>query len=120
MRAAKLGIALVWFSGSLAFSQAVNNTVDKTLTFEVASVKPAAPPVPDSRGRIMIAGPSGGPGSKDPGRIRYPFTNLRTLLTIAYDVKSYQITGPATLDSERFEINATMPPTTTKGQFQVM
>ena len=116
MRAVKLWIALFWIAGTLAFGQAV----DKSLTFDVASVKPAAPPVPDSRGRIMIAGPSGGPGSKDPGRIRYPFMNLRSLLTIAYDVKGYQIAGPATLDTERFEITATMPPTTTKEQFQVM
>ena len=89
-------------------------------TFEVASIKPASPPVPDGRGRIMIAGPSGGPGSKDPGRIRYPFINLRTLIMNAYDVKSFQIDGPAFLDTERFELNATMPPETTKEQFKVM
>jgi uncharacterized protein (TIGR03435 family) len=116
MLATKLGIAIIWFAGSLAFCQ----SVDKSLTFEVASVKPAAAPVPDGRGRIMIAGPSGGPGTKDPGRVRYPFTNLRTLLTIAYDVKTYQISGPATLDTERFEITATMPPTTAMAQFRVM
>src|SRR4051794_16095718 len=111
-----LRTALVLFASSLAYSQ----TVDKSLTFEVASVKPAAPPVPDGRGRILMAGPSGGPGSKDPGRIRYPFMSLKQLLTTAYDVKAYQITGPSTLDTERFEINATMPPDTTKEQFQVM
>ena len=95
-------------------------TVDKSLTFDVASVKPAEFPKPDGRGRIMIGGPSGGPGTKDPGRIRYPFTNLRNLITIAYDVKTFQVVGPSTLDTERFEVNATMPPNTTKEQFQVM
>jgi len=94
--------------------------VDRALTFEVASIKEAKPPTPDGSGRIFMSGPSGGPGSKDPGRIRYPFTTLRNLLMIAYDVKTFQITGPATLDSERFEINATMPPTTTMEQFRVM
>lgn len=98
-------------------------TADKpnaNLTFEVASVKPASPPVPDGRGRILIMGPSGGPGSKDPGRIRYPFSNLKNLITIAYGVKDFQVSGPAFLDSERFEVTATMPPETTKEQFQVM
>src|SRR4051794_38092776 len=109
-------LSLILLTGALAFGQ----PADKSLTFEVASVKPAPPPTPDSRGRIMMMGPSGGPGSKDPGRVRYPFTNLRSLLTIAYDVKSFQISGPSTLDTERFVITATMPSNTTKEQFQVM
>jgi uncharacterized protein (TIGR03435 family) len=100
----------------LSFGQ----TADKSLTFDVASVKPAAPPVPDGRGRILMAGPSGGPGTKDPGRIHYPFMNLRNLLMTAYDVKNFQIVGPPWLDSERFEISATMPPETTKEQFRIM
>jgi uncharacterized protein (TIGR03435 family) len=64
--------------------------------------------------------PSGGPGTKDPGRIRYPFVSLRDLLVRAYDVKAYQITGPAWLDTERYEVNATMPPDTTMEQFRTM
>lgn len=104
------------FVCALAFGQ----TADKSLTFDVASVKPAAPPVPDGRGRIMMVGPSGGPGTKDPGRIHYPFMNLRNLLMTAYDVKNFQIVGPSWLDSERFEITATMPPETTKEQFRIM
>ena len=89
-------------------------------TFEAASVKPAAMPVPGGRGRITIGMPSGGPGTKDPGRIRYPFVSLRDLLTRAYDVKAYQIAGPAWLDTERYEVNATMPPDTTMEQFRTM
>src|SRR5450432_1081407 len=95
-------------------------TLDKLLTFDAASVKPAAPPVADGRGRIMMMGPSGGPGTKDPGRIRYPFMSLKNLLMNAYDVKSFQIVGPAWLDTERFDITAVMPPETTKEQFRVM
>jgi uncharacterized protein (TIGR03435 family) len=77
-------------------------------------------PTPNGRGMIMIQPPSGGPGTKDPGRIRYPFTTLRNLMQIAYDVKPHQITGPSFLDSEHFEVTATMPPSTSKEQFQVM
>ena len=89
-------------------------------TFEAASVKPATPPVPDGQGRILMVGNTGGPGSKDPGRIHYPYMNLKGLLVNAYDVKSLQVSGPAWLDTERFDITATMPPDTTKEQFRAM
>src|SRR5215469_6838924 len=93
---------------------------DKSLTFEVASIKPAQPPKPDGQGRIFMRGPSGGPGTKDPGRIDYPFTTLKNILMAAYNMKNYQISGPSWLDTERFDITATMPPDTTKEQFQIM
>jgi uncharacterized protein (TIGR03435 family) len=109
-------IGLVLFTCCLAQSQ----TVDKSLTFEVASVKPAAPPSANGRGMIMFRPPSGGPGTKDPGRISYPFISLKNLLMNAYDVKNYQIAGPGWLDTERFDINATMPLDTTKEQFRMM
>ena len=83
-------------------------------------MKPADLPTPDGRGMIRIMPPSGGPGTADPSRIHYPYSTLRYLLFTAYNVKDFQITGPATLDSERFEITATMAPGTTKEQFRVM
>jgi uncharacterized protein (TIGR03435 family) len=46
--------------------------------------------------------------------------SLKSLLTTAYDVKNYQIEGPAWLDTERFDVNATLPPDTTKEQFRIM
>jgi uncharacterized protein (TIGR03435 family) len=101
-----------------AFAQ--TPTPDKSLTFEVASIRPAQPPTPDAQGRIFMRGPSGGPGTKDPGRINYPFMTLKSILLTAYNVKNYQVNGPSWLDSERFDITATMPPDTTKEQFQTM
>jgi uncharacterized protein (TIGR03435 family) len=89
-------------------------------TFDAASIKPAAMPTMAGRGMTRMAGPSGGPGTNDPGRVHYPFINLKTLLMNAYDVKGFQISGPAWLDSERFDIQATMPPETTKEQFRIM
>jgi uncharacterized protein (TIGR03435 family) len=89
-------------------------------TFDVASVKSAAPLVPDGRGMIRFVGPTGGPGSKDPGRIHYPYMTLKNLLMNAYNVKSHQISGPPWINSERFDVDATMPPDTTKEQFRVM
>jgi uncharacterized protein (TIGR03435 family) len=45
---------------------------------------------------------------------------MKYLLMAAYDVKVFQIAGPAWLDTERFEIDATMPSDTTQEQFRVM
>jgi uncharacterized protein (TIGR03435 family) len=99
---------------------AYGQTADASLAFDVASIKPAALPTADGRGRIMFTGPSGGPGTNDPGRIHYPYSSLRNLLVSAYNVKGFQISGPPWLDTERFEITATMPPETTKEQFRLM
>lgn len=68
----------------------------------------------------MMRGVSGGPGTKDPGRIKYPYTSLKTLVMNAYDVKNFQITGPDWLDREMFDVEATMPPETTKEQLRTM
>lgn len=110
-RAAPAGL-LLWAS-CVIYAQ----TANKLLTFDVASIKPAAVPVP---GRAMMAAPTGGPGTPDPGRIHYPFMTLKALLLNAYDVKPYQIQGPQWLDTERFDVSATMPPETTKEQFRAM
>jgi uncharacterized protein (TIGR03435 family) len=104
----------------LASCLAHGQAADKSLNFDAASVKPSEMPTPNGRGMIMMRGPSGGPGTKDPGRIKYPYTSLKTLLMNAYDVKVFQISGPGWLDSQRFDVEATMPPETTKEQFKVM
>jgi uncharacterized protein (TIGR03435 family) len=116
MLTATVRIGLMVFAGCLAYGQ----TADKPLAFDAASVKPATPPTPDGRGMIMMAGPSGGPGTKDPGRIHYPYMSLKNILMNAFDVKNFQIVGPGWLDTERFDITATMPPDTTKEQFRAM
>jgi len=104
------GIAI--FACALAFGQAAEN-----LTFEVASVKPAAPP--ESGGRMFMGG-RGGPGTPDPGRITWTNATLKILLTIAYDVKNYQVNGPAWIDTERYDIIAKVPDGATKEQVNVM
>jgi uncharacterized protein (TIGR03435 family) len=86
-------------------------------TFDVASIKPAAPPDASGRMRIMMGG---GPGTDDPGRITYSGVPLKMILTLAFNVKAYQITGPDWLDSERFDVTAKVPPGTTKEQARVM
>ena len=69
------------------------------LTFEVASVKPAAPdgPGPIRMGIQMMPG----------GGLRANNVSVRLLLTLAYDVRDFQITGgPPWLNSQLFDIQA--------------
>ncbi|MBZ5578638.1 MAG: TIGR03435 family protein [Acidobacteriia bacterium] len=88
-------------------------------TFEVASVKPAAPPNFGGRG-LVIGGRRGGPGTPDPERFSWPYASLKNILMFAYDVQPYQIAGPAWLDSQRYDLVATVPPGATKEQFHQM
>jgi len=86
--------------------------------FEAASIKPASPNLPG--GRIGAAAGVGGPGTADPGRIFYRAVSLKSLLTVAYNASGFQIAGPAWLDTELFELTATMPPDSTQEQFREM
>jgi uncharacterized protein (TIGR03435 family) len=91
------------------------------VAFEVATVKPAAPPQMGGGGRVMFSmGTRGGPGTNDPGRWTCNNCTIKMLLTQGYDVKPYQLTTPGWMDSERYEISAKVPDGTTKEQFQLM
>jgi uncharacterized protein (TIGR03435 family) len=88
-------------------------------TFDVASIKPSeapgnAPNVP------MFFGMRGGPGSNDPGRITWSHATIKSLLIEAFQVKSYQITGPEWMNSDLFDIAAKVPEGATKEQTRVM
>ena len=63
---------------------------------------------------------TGGPGTKDPGRINYSGVTLKMLLKRAYDIGPEQISGPDWLDSERYDIMATVAAGTTPEQFRLM
>lgn len=62
----------------------------------------------------------GGPGTPDAGRITYTGVTLTNVLTRAYDVKTYQVSGPDWLSSEHYDIAATIPPGATIPQFRLM
>jgi uncharacterized protein (TIGR03435 family) len=68
---------------------------------------------------MQIPRNTGGPGTDDPGRIHYPLITLKELLRRAWD-SYYEIDGPGWLDSQAVTVDATMPPNTTKAQFQEM
>ena len=70
-----------------------------SLTFEVASIKPAAPagPGPTPIGIQLMPG----------GGLRANNVTLRLLVTLAYDVRDFQISGgPPWLGSDRYDIQA--------------
>ena len=106
MRCAILSAGLVVFTCCAAFAQ----------TFEVASVKPAAP-ITGNRIMVMMRG---GPGSPDPGQITYSNVTVKNVLMTAYGVKGFQISGPGWLESERYDIVAKLPRGATKAEFMVM
>jgi uncharacterized protein (TIGR03435 family) len=62
----------------------------------------------------------GGPGTADPGRMTWSGATLQALLISAYGVKTDQISGPGWLESERYDIEAKVPPGSTRPQFILM
>ena len=97
---------LMLLAASAAFAQ----------SFEVASIKPAAPM---ESGRFMV-GISGGPETPDPVQMTFTNVSLSNLIQTAWDVKEYQISGPAWLQSVRFDISAKVPAGATKAQSKIM
>jgi len=90
-----------------AFAQSASTP----LSFEVASIKPSAPPVD---GRLMVR--LGG----DPGRLDYSNVSIKELIRQAYGVKDYQISGPDFLASTRFDVLAKLPPDTPRSKVPEM
>ena len=117
----KLGFLIALFLTGLPAAPALSAQAhDSKITFEVASVKPAGPFVPGPQNDMR-----GGPGTEDPSRFTWPYTNLGGLLMQAYGVTVDQISGPAWLNSPAggatmYAVDATIPPNTTKDQFRLM
>jgi uncharacterized protein (TIGR03435 family) len=80
--------------------------------FEVASVKPAAPVAVGYGTRSAAGG--------DPSRVTYTHASFVLLLTRAYQVMPYQITGPSWLETESYDIVAKAPDNTRREQIPRM
>jgi uncharacterized protein (TIGR03435 family) len=89
-------------------------------TFEVASVKPAAMDMAKlvaqaQSGEMPRVGPR-----VDGARAEYIFMALKDLISLAYKVKPYQITGPDWIASQRFDIIARLPEGASKDDVPMM
>jgi len=103
--------ALCFLIGTGAFGQ-------PSLEFEAASIRPAA----DQSDNILGTVTRGGPGSSDPERLTYRKVRFKVLLMKACGkVKTpFAVEGPAWMEKEAYDINATIPPGTTEEQFEQM
>ena len=106
---------LLVFAACGAFAQA-----GAKLEFEVVSIKATAPPEVNGGVIGLRVFASGGPGSQDPGMWRCENFSLRNLITFAYSLNSFQLTGPDWLQEQRFDISAKVPEGTTREQFNIM
>ena len=104
--------AILLLCASIALGQQSN----PKLTFEVASIKPAAP---QAMARLQ-GSVDGGPGTPTPGRIRFTDMPLRVLIMRAYGVQSFQVSGPSWMDGQRFDVIAKVPDGATKEDAQIM
>jgi uncharacterized protein (TIGR03435 family) len=100
LRKVTIGLALTAIA---AFAQT-------KLAFEVATIKPS-PPM--DMAKVAAALQAGGKmpigANVEFLRAEYKYLDLRSLMTLAYGVKPYQITGPDWLATEHFDIVAKMP-----------
>ena len=81
-----------------------------TKTFDVASVKPSPPLDLVKMQADMQAGKVPNFGAHVTGlRAEYNYMALKELISVAYKVKPFQVTGPAWIASQRFDIVAKMP-----------
>jgi uncharacterized protein (TIGR03435 family) len=83
--------------------------------FEVATIKPSPPMDQAKLAAAMQAGGKMPVGANiDSHRAEYLYLDLKSLLSFAYGVKPYQITGPDWMSTTRFDIVAKMPEGSTK------
>jgi uncharacterized protein (TIGR03435 family) len=85
--------------------------------FEVVSIKPSPEP---ASGQGYTVACRGGPGSNDPGIYRCTHMSLANLITDAYGIAHYQLSGPDWMRGERFEIAAKVPEGASKGDLKLM
>jgi uncharacterized protein (TIGR03435 family) len=84
--------------------------------FEVASVKPAGPLDPAK----LMSGQQRLGVTLDAARVDMRSLSLGDLIRTAYQVKAYQISGPAWMETQRYDIVAKLPEGGKRGQIPAM
>ena len=117
MRSLKIGLTLasLFFATGAAFAQSAPKT------FEVASIKPAVPIDMMKMAQAMQNGEMPKIGMHvNPGRVEFIYLDLKTLVSIAYKLKTYQVSGPDWMPNQRFDIIATFPAGATRADIPEM
>lgn len=104
--------AILFAVGVSLHAQELVKPEDPALVFEVATVKSFVMP---PRGQQMRVGTP-----TSPNRASYVGRTLKMLISEAWGVKTYQVTGPEWLDSERYEITGVLPEGKTREQAKFM
>jgi uncharacterized protein (TIGR03435 family) len=86
----------------------------QTPQFEVASVRLSS----DQRGLNLSM--HGGPGTEDPGLYTCENCEIWGLIDRAFDLKAYELSGPAWMRTTRLIISAKIPAGATEDQFRLM
>lgn len=109
---------LLLLAGRVALGQATPvapaapaaQTAASNLTFDVASVRPSPPIDKQKMAADIQAGKMPNFGVHINGlRAEYNYVTLKDLISAAYKVKAIQVTGPAWLATDHFDIVAKMP-----------
>lgn len=93
------------FAGSVAAVAVIAGIAAAAPSFEVAAIRSAALPTPDTFRSGQFR-----PGLRlDGGTFDWQFASLADLLPYAFDVKSFQVSGPAWMAQSRWNIQAKLP-----------
>jgi uncharacterized protein (TIGR03435 family) len=107
-------------AAATALGQAATAAAPAALTFDVASVRPAAP----IDQATILAGLRAGkrPGSTriEGTRATFTYTTLKELIAYGYKVRPYQVTGPDWIVNTRFDIAAKLPDGATRDDVPAM
>lgn len=99
MRLPILTSTLIAWLAAIAFGQGVSTQPrEKSVQFEVASIKPSTP-----------GGPHGVWTDGSPVRIRMLGMNLKQLIGFAYDVEGYRVSAPGGIPAEPYDVVAKLP-----------
>jgi len=90
------------------------------MTFEVASVRPAEPMDPRAMMASLRAGKRPETLNVDGLRLTIKYMSLKELIAYGYKVRTYQVSGPEWLATDRFDIVAKLPEGSTRDDVTAM
>jgi uncharacterized protein (TIGR03435 family) len=95
---------------TIGLALAASGFAQTKTAFEVATIKPAPPmDVAKVAAALQTGGKMPIGANVDGHRAEYLYLDLRSLMSLAYGVKPYQIAGPDWMATTRFDIVAKMP-----------